>query len=190
MTENDELVVLLDDEGEEVGTAPKATVHSQDTPLHRAFSAYLFNQVGELLMTRRSLAKLTWPGVWTNSFCGHPGPGESDDAAIRRRSVEELGLNPDSLSDIEAILPEFRYRAVDSSGVVENEICPVYVARLRIPATALNPMPEEIDQWAWVTPRKLFIAVDATPFAFSPWLIEELAEKKLRDALLSISEGI
>lgn len=190
MTENDELVVLLDDEGEEVGTAPKATVHSQDTPLHRAFSAYLFNQVGELLMTRRSLAKLTWPGVWTNSFCGHPGPGESDKAAIRRRSVEELGLSPDALSDIEAILPEFRYRAVDSSGVVENEICPVYIARLRIPATALNPMPEEIDQWTWVTPRKLFIAVDATPFAFSPWLVEELAEQKLRDALLSVSEGI
>ncbi|MDO5668743.1 MAG: isopentenyl-diphosphate Delta-isomerase [Corynebacterium sp.] len=183
MTNDVELVVLADEHGEATGTAPKATIHSGDTPLHFAFSCWVLNAEGKLLVTRRALSKKTWPGVWTNSFCGHPGPGESNEEAVARRSVEELGFVPGALTDITVVLPEFRYRAVDSSGIVENEFCPVFVARLG-EGEQPDPRPEEIDSLAWVNPAELIAAADATPFAFSPWLVEELADQRLRDALL------
>lgn len=165
-----ELVILLDESGAPVGTADKATVHTTDTPLHLAFSCHIFNNNGDVLLTRRALTKKTWPGVWTNSACGHPGPGESMEEAIRRRALDELGLE---LADVTEVLPDFRYRAVDASGVVENEICPVFVAR------ALgNPRPiaDEVCEWQWVRPDALASAVADTPFVFSPWLVDQMAQ--------------
>ncbi|GAB3647859.1 isopentenyl-diphosphate Delta-isomerase [Corynebacterium nasicanis] len=183
MIDDVELVVLADEHGEATGTAPKATIHTADTPLHFAFSCYLLDAEGRLLMTRRALSKKTWPGVWTNSFCGHPGPGETNEAAVARRSVEELGFAEGAVADITVVLPDFRYRAVDSSGIVENEFCPVFVARLQ-PGEQPDPRPEEIDSLAWGRPEEIIAAVDAAPFAFSPWLVEELGDQRLRDALL------
>lgn len=163
-----ELVILLDDQGDEIGTADKATVHTTDTPLHLAFSCHIFNPEGKVLITRRALGKKTWPGVWTNSACGHPGPGESMEEAIRRRAREELGLE---LSDITQALPDFRYRAVDASGIVENEVCPVFVAHTR---TDPQPVAEEVCEWEWVDPQGLAQSVGTTPFIFSPWLVDQM----------------
>lgn len=169
MTETPELVVLLADDGTPVGTADKATVHTDDTPLHQAFSCHVFDQRGRVLVTRRALAKKTWPGVWTNSFCGHPAPGEDLAEAIARRAERELGL---TLTDVRVALPDFRYRAVDASGVVENEICPVFTARA---ASEPRPAADEVAEWAWVDPAALQGAVEATPFAYSPWIGWQLA---------------
>ena len=182
MNNDVELVVLADEHGEPTGTAPKATIHTGDTPLHFAFSCYLLDSDGRLLMTRRALSKKTWPGVWTNSFCGHPGPGESNEEAVVRRSIEELGFAPGAVEQITPVLPDFRYRAVDSSGIVENEFCPVFVARLRA-GEQPDPRPDEIDSLDWAEPEAVIAAVDATPFAFSPWLVEELSDQRLRDAI-------
>ncbi|MFL6097438.1 MAG: NUDIX domain-containing protein, partial [Blastococcus sp.] len=66
-----ELIVLVDDEGRAIGSMPKPLVHHGETPLHRAFSAYLFDDSGRLLVTRRALGKQTFPGMWTNTVCGH-----------------------------------------------------------------------------------------------------------------------
>ena len=88
----EELVVLLDEQGEAIGTTPKRGVHHADTPLHLAFSCYLFDDTGRLLMTRRALHKPTWPGAWTNSVCGHPAPGEPIEDAVRRRVLDEVGV--------------------------------------------------------------------------------------------------
>lgn len=165
-----ELVVLVDESGASIGTAEKASVHTHDTPLHRAFSCHVFSADGRVLLTRRALGKLTWPGVWTNSFCGHPGPDETMDAAIHRRAVRELGL---SLGPLDLVLPRFRYRAVDASGLVENELCPVYRAAVEVDP---RPAADEVAEWTWIHPEDLREAVEAAPFAFSPWLVLQLAE--------------
>ncbi|UTT63446.1 isopentenyl-diphosphate Delta-isomerase [Microcella humidisoli] len=169
MIETPETVVLLAEDGSVVGTAPKATVHTTDTPLHLAFSCHVFDEHGRVLVTRRALDKRTWPGVWTNAFCGHPAPGEDTVQAIARRAERELGLR---ITDVRVALPDFRYRAVDASGIVENEICPVYTARA---AGELSPAADEVAEWAWIDPAELRAAVAATPFAFSPWLGWQLA---------------
>ena len=72
-----EEVVLLDEHGNAVGTCPKSEVHNESTPLHLAFSCYVIDESGRVLVTKRALRKETWPGAWTNSCCGHPAPGES-----------------------------------------------------------------------------------------------------------------
>ncbi|WP_025157721.1 isopentenyl-diphosphate Delta-isomerase [Leifsonia aquatica] len=168
MTPSREEVVLLAEDGTPIGTADKATVHTTETPLHLAFSCHLFDGEGRILVTRRALGKATWPGVWTNSFCGHPGPGETFDDAIVRRAREELGA---SIENLVVALPDFRYRAVDAGGIVEYEICPVYTATI---SGELAPSAAEVAEWEWADPRTLLTAVEATPWAFSPWLTLQL----------------
>lgn len=176
MTPPREEVVLLADDGTPVGTADKATVHTAHTPLHLAFSCHLFDGEGRILVTRRALAKATWPGVWTNSFCGHPAPGETMENAIARRAADELGTTVENLV---VALPDFRYRATDAAGIVEYEVCPVYTATI---AGALHPVAAEVAEWEWVDPRVLLAAVDATPWAFSPWLTLQLPALYADDA--------
>lgn len=166
-------MVLLDDAGTRIGTAAKASIHTEATPLHLAFSCYLFNDAGQLLMTRRALSKKTWPGVWTNSFCGHPGEEESFEDAMIRRAEQELGT---TIISIQPLLPNFRYRAVDASGIVENEICPVFTARI---TGDLAPHADEVAEYAWVDPAALRSSALGTPFAFSPWLLEQIAQGSL-----------
>lgn len=169
-------MVLLSDSGEPIGSQSKALVHTTDTALHLAFSCHLFNDQGQVLVTRRALSKITWPGVWTNSFCGHPQPGEDPLDAIRRHAEVELGCK---IKDLQIQLPNFRYRAVDASGIVENEICPVYTARL---VGELQPNPAEVMDWQWVNPQDLAQSVDATPWAFSPWLVEQRPQLRIYHA--------
>lgn len=167
-----DLVELLDDTGTPIGTAPRLSVHGPDTPLHRAFSVHLFDADGRVLFTRRALTKLTWPGVWTNSCCGHPRPGEGDRAAIVRRVREELGAEVDPAS-LWLALPGFRYRATDASGVVENEICPVWIGR--VAGDELVPDPDEVVEYAWLDPERA-LALAETPELVSPWAVRQLPQ--------------
>lgn len=167
---NIELVVLLDGDGQPCGTAPKLEVHNHETPLHLAFSCYVFDQSGRVLLTRRALGKATWPGVWTNSFCGHPAPGEDIMDAIRRRGQWELGID---VSGVERRLPDFRYRATDMNGIVENELCPVFTA---VTDGAITPRQSEVCEYRWVSLPSLLTAAEAAPWAFSPWMVLQLKE--------------
>ncbi|TDQ55574.1 isopentenyl-diphosphate Delta-isomerase [Actinorugispora endophytica] len=175
----EESVVLLDDERRPIGVAPKSGVHHGETPLHLAFSCYVFDARGRLLVTRRALGKRTWPGVWTNSCCGHPAPGEPSEDAVRRRVRQELGMG---IGSLRPALPDFRYRAVDASGVVENEVCPVYVAE---PEGDPVPDPEEVMDWRWVDWRTFADMAEAAPWSISPWAAEQAV--LLRDALFTNS---
>ena len=147
-----------------------------DIEAEQAFGEQVVAGEGRVLVTRRALSKATWPGVWTNSFCGHPAPGESMEAAISRRAADELGTTVENLV---AVLPDFRYRATDAAGIVEYEVCPVYTATI---AGDLDPAASEVAEWEWVDPRVLLAAVDATPWAFSPWLTLQLPALYADDA--------
>jgi len=166
-------VVLLDDDGRAIGTAPKSSVHGTHTALHLAFSCHVLNDQGQVLVTRRALGKTAWPGVWSNSFCGHPRPAESVLAAVHRRADYELGLE---LIDIELALPLFRYRATDANGIVEHELCPVYTART-VGEPVLNPL--EVVDAKWVDPADLAVSLVTTPWAFSPWLVLQAEQLRL-----------
>jgi isopentenyl-diphosphate Delta-isomerase len=165
-----EEVVLLDETGQAIGTAPKATVHHGTTPLHLAFSCYVFDPAGRLLVTQRALHKATFPGVWTNSFCGHPAPGEDVGEAVVRRAGQELGLH---LRDLQLVLPAFRYQATMPNGVRENEMCPVFTA-----VTDSEPRCDrsEVEAVAWVSWTDFRDDVIGGTRTVSRWCAEQVAE--------------
>lgn len=170
-TPGEERVVLLDDDGVAIGTAPKRDVHHRATPLHLAFSCYVFDHDGRFLLTRRALHKRTWPGMWTNSCCGHPAPGELVAHAVSRRVRQELGTD---LTDVRLLLADFRYRAVMGNGTVENEVCPVYVATCPDPR-ALDADPDEVATFAWVDWSTFRAEVVAGRRGVTPWCVEQIA---------------
>jgi len=162
-----EHVVLVDESNAVLGTMPKAEVHGAETPLHRGFSLFLFNRAGMLLLQQRSFQKKTWPGVWSNSCCGHPAPDESNVAAAARRLREELGI---ASAHIEEVAP-YRYR-YSRDGVRENEICPILVG-----VTNAEPVlnPQEVESTRWVTWDEFLREIAADPANYSEWCIEEVA---------------
>ncbi|MET0863886.1 MAG: isopentenyl-diphosphate Delta-isomerase [Nakamurella sp.] len=173
----DEQVVLVDDDGRPIGVANKATVHGVTTPRHLAFSCYGFDADGRLLVTQRALSKSTFPGVWTNTCCGHPAPGEALPVAAARRLEFELGLR---VRDMRMVLPDFSYRASDGH-IEENEFCPVLVCRIDGEPT---PRPDEVETatwWSWAD----FLAATADPASgFSAW--SRLQAPLLDDALFPV----
>ena len=168
-----EHVVLVDQHNTVLGTQPKAQVHTLETPLHRGFSVFIFNQQGELLLQQRSFAKVTWAGFWSNSCCGHPALGESVADAIQRRVRFELGMQ---VNDLYEALPDFQYRC-EYGGVVENEICPVWLARTRVEPVP-NPLEVAATRWIPWQDFKQVLAADAAG-RYSPWC-------KLETALLGV----
>ncbi|HET7327724.1 MAG TPA: isopentenyl-diphosphate Delta-isomerase [Nocardioidaceae bacterium] len=165
-----EKVVLLDEQGNAIGVAPKRDVHHERTPLHLAFSCYVFDTEGALLITRRAGHKKTWPGMWTNTACGHPAPGEDIFEAVQRRMHQELGI---AVRGLRVVLPEFRYRAVMDNGVTENEICPVFMA-----TTVDRPTPDadEVGDTAWVPWPTFRDDVVQRRRQVTPWCIEQVEQ--------------
>ena len=143
-----EQIVLLDKDLQPIGAAPKLASHHTDTPLHLAFSCYVFDDKGRLLVTRRAQQKKVWPGIWTNTCCGHPSPGEVIEQAVHRRLLQELGMK---VTDLKLALPDFRYRC-EFNKIVENEFCPVFVARA-ISEPSLNP--DEVGEYVWLSWEEL-----------------------------------
>lgn len=180
----DEMVVLVDEENNPLGTARKSETHHADTQLHRAFSVFLFNSNGELLMQRRAFSKLTWPGVWSNSCCGHTMLNERTEQAAVRRLAFELGLRN---VELKMALPDFRYRA-EKDGIVENEICPVLVGYTD-QEPSLNPA--EVAETKWVQWDDFLDNIRRIDCELSPWAIEEgllLAESPVLRQLLRRTE--
>ena len=162
----EELVVLVDKKNKRIGTATKADIHTGNTPLHRAFSVFLFDTNGRLLLQQRSKKKKTWPLVWSAGCCGHPSPQESSVEAARRRLSFELGIT-DAL--IYEVIPNYSYRA-EKEGVVEHEICPVLVG-FSSQTPIINRA--EVAATRWIDWQDFVREVENRPRDYSPWCVEE-----------------
>lgn len=159
-----ELIVFVDKNGKPNGeTGEKLISHHADTQLHLAFSCYVFNDKGEFLVTQRANSKKVWPGVWTNSCCGHPAPGEKMLTAIARRLDYELGMTAD---DFQVVLPKYIYKTPPFKGIIEHEFCPVYVAR----ATSMpNPNHDEVEAYKWMSWPDYVAAAEADQADVYSW---------------------
>jgi isopentenyl-diphosphate delta-isomerase type 1 len=165
---SDDHVVLLDGSGSPIGSAPKSAVHHDDTPLHLAFSCYVLDPAGRVLVTTRAGSKPSFPGVVTNTVCGHPRPGEDLAEAVRRRARTELGVD---VQGLRLVLPDFRYRA-QMNGLVEHELCPVFVGFAT--GDTMAPDPEEVDAAEWVPWQRFSAEVLDGRRSVSPWCREQV----------------
>lgn len=160
------MLELVDENGTTIGTAEKLAAHQAPGQLHRAFSVFLFDEEGRLLLQRRALGKYHSPGVWSNTCCGHPYPGEAPFAAAARRTFEELGVSPSLLAEAGTV----RYNHPDpASGLVEQEYNHLFVGLVQ---AAPRPDPEEIESTVFVTPEELAERHATAPF--SAWFMTVL----------------
>jgi isopentenyl-diphosphate delta-isomerase len=157
----DEQLILVDEGNRAVGTAGKEAVHRAGR-LHRAFSIFMVDDRGRLLLQQRNPRKYHSGGLWANSCCGHPRPGERTISAARRRLNEELGVS-DSLS-----FGFFaRYEAELDNGMRENELVYIYFGRLK---SLPHPNPAEISKLEFLSVGELNRRIKQKPDAFAFWL--------------------
>jgi len=156
-----ERVVLVDEDDAVVGAEEKAAAH-QAGLLHRAFSIFVFDRAGRLLLQRRAPGKYHSAGQWSNTCCGHPRPGERLESAAHRRLREEMGFD----SPLRP-LTTYRYRAGLDNGLTENELDHLLVGEFEgSPA----PDPQEASEWRWIAPGALRREMADDPLRFTVWL--------------------
>lgn len=168
-----EQLILVDSEDREVGQASKVAAHEGQGLLHRAFSLFLFNEAGEVLLQQRAAGKPLWPGYWANSCCSHPRVGEDMHTATVRRLREELGME----CALEFIY-KFQYHAEYGDVGSESELCWVFAGRTAAQPVHVNAT--EIAAWRYVVPADLDRDIAAHPEIYSPWL--KLEWPRLRTA--------
>jgi isopentenyl-diphosphate delta-isomerase len=156
-----ETVILVDRQDQQIGTAEKMAAHRQGS-LHRAFSIFILNSQDQLLLQRRAVHKYHSGGLWTNTCCSHPRPGETTLAAAKRRLQEEMGFSCD-LSEIFS----FVYQAQLDRGLIEYEFDHVLLGRFN-GKPRLNP--EEADAYAWVDMDELQADIQNQPDRYTYWL--------------------
>lgn len=178
VSSDDDLLILVDEHDREVGHLDKAACHVGKGVLHRAFSIFIFNDRGELLLQQRSPEKRLWPGYWSNSCCSHPRVGEDLAGATARRLHEELGLS----SDLH-YLYTFTYHASFGEEGSEHEVCSVFVGRSENQTVDANS--HEIASWRWIAPADLEAELARKPDRFTPWMKLEWprVQTAFRDAL-------
>jgi isopentenyl-diphosphate delta-isomerase len=168
---DDEPLVLVDAQDRELGYLDKAAAHRGRGTLHRAFSLFIFNGKGELLLQQRAPGKRLWPGYWSNTCCSHPRRGEDLDTAVQRRLDEELGLK----CKLEFLF-KFEYQAQFDADGAEHELCWVYAGRSDKPPR-VNP--NEIAAVRYLGADALDAEIAARPGEFTPWFKIEWARIRL-----------
>ena len=158
---SDEPLILVDESNRALGTAAKLAIH-QAGLLHRAFSIFMVDGRGRILLQQRNPGKYHSGGLWANSCCGHPRPGERTVTAARRRLNEELGVRDPLKFGFFA-----RYRAALDHGLHENEFVYVYFGRLQSPT---RPDPEEVSGLEFMSLAELKRRIGAKPSAFTYWM--------------------
>lgn len=161
VSSDSEELILVDERDKELGFLSKQQCHDGDGILHRAFSLFVFNVMGELLLQKRSADKRLWPLFWSNSCCSHPRKGESMEVATRRRLQEELDIQ----ADLEFVY-KFSYRAQFGEHGSENELCSVYLGRTD---QAHSANANEIAEARFVSIDTLSNELQTNPEEFTPW---------------------
>ena len=172
VSSEDEQLILVDSSDNEVGHLSKALCHDGGGVLHRAFSLFLFNESGELLLQKRSETKRLWPGFWSNSCCSHPRRGESMDIATARRLDDELNID----TSLEHVY-QFCYTAGFGEAGSENELCHVYLGTVD---GEPQPNDSEISRVRFISSVKLEQELNDSPQRFTPWFKQEWQELNSR----------
>ena len=179
-----EELILVDRNDNEIGFMSKAKAHDGAGVLHRAFSVFLFNDRGELMMQQRAPGKRLWGGYWSNSCCSHPRAGEAMDVAVARRLEQELGLTAAL-----GFVYKFEYVAHFDRVGTEHELCWVYAG-----TAAREPVinSSEIADWRWIDPAALDVELAAAPERFTPWfkLEWEALNERYRGTLERLVPGL
>lgn len=157
-----EALILVDDDDREIGTLSKGRCHDGEGILHRAFSMFLFDHQGRVLMQQRAAGKRLWPMYWANSCCSHPRAGEDLDEATGRRALEELGTSPEL-----HFIYKFRYQARYKNLGSEHELCSVYVGRAE--ARDVRPNPSEVADWRFASRHEVETLMDDPDSPVTPW---------------------
>ena len=175
-----EQLILVDENDAQVGVSSKVDCHAGDGVLHRAFSLFIFNNDGELLLQRRSRHKPLWPMFWSNSACSHPRSGESMETAVHRRLEQELGLKADL-----QFLYKFVYQASYLDVGSEHEFCSVYAG-----CTSDEPYANsnEVDEMRYLAPDELDREMQEDPDSFTPWF--KLEWTKVRELYVNERFGL
>jgi isopentenyl-diphosphate delta-isomerase len=166
-SESEELI-LVDAEDADIGFLSKARCHDGAGVLHRAFSLFLFNEAGELLLQQRGAHKRLWPGFWSNSCCSHPRRGETMKVATRRRLRDELNVE----TTLEHVY-RFQYSASYGDVGSENELCHVYLGRI---VSDVRPNDSEIEAVRFVSARQMDDELAQYPERITPWCHQEWGE--------------
>lgn len=161
VSSDSEELILVDDNDRETGYLNKAECHDGAGILHRAFSVFLFNDAGEVLLQQRAAGKRLWPLFWSNSCCSHPRKGESMAEATARRIEQELGIH----ADVEFVY-KFSYQAQYGDLGSEHELCWVYLGRT---TDKVSPNGNEIAAVRYVAAEALAAELAAEEHAFTPW---------------------
>lgn len=165
-----EQVVLVNELDQEIGLMEKMEAHEKAL-LHRAFSVFVFNEQGELLLQQRALSKYHSGGLWTNTCCSHPRPNETVLDAANRRLMEEMGF----VTPLEKVL-DFIYQAEFSNGLTEHEFDHVFIGHYN---GAIAPDPNEVHAYEYRTMESIQASLDAKEGLFTAWF--EIIFPKMMD---------
>jgi isopentenyl-diphosphate delta-isomerase len=165
VSSEEEPLILVDQSDREIGHLSKGECHDGDGVLHRAFSLFIFNPAGELLLQQRSAEKRLWPRFWSNSCCSHPRRGETMEVATERRLAQELGMT----SDVHHLFT-FQYQAPYLDLGSENEVCWVFAGLSDAPP---RPNVHEIADVRWIAADDLDREFLTQPEVFTPWFAME-----------------
>ncbi len=171
---NEPQVILVDEEDVPIGKMGKQEVHEKGL-LHRAFSVFVVNNKKQILLQRRALTKYHSPGLWTNTCCSHPMPGEGTEVAAHRRLVEELGMGAQL-----RYLFKFIYKHEFENGLIEHELDHVFLGR---ESTGLSLNPEEVDGVKWMGLPEIEEDLKVNPQSYTPWfkIVFQRFAKELKD---------